>query len=83
MLEFGGSSQGHLGRVEGLFHRWGPSQGLASLKCVGQREQKTSSTSKKPVAEVHKPKETLKFEAGRRAWKLDDRLYVARERTDP
>ena len=78
-----GGGQGCLGGVEGLLHRRRPSQGLArTLKCVGQREEKTSSASQKAAVEVHKTKEMLKFEACRRAWKLDDRLHVARERAD-
>ena len=64
MLELGGSGQGCLGGVEGLLHQRRPSQGLArTLKCVGQREEKTSSASQKPAVEVHEAKETLKFEA--------------------
>ena len=65
MLELGGSGQGLLGGVEGLLHQRGPSQGLArTLKCVGQRKQKTGSTLQKPALEVHKPKETLTLTKG-------------------
>ena len=82
MLELG-VGQGCLGSVESLLHWGGPSQGLArALKCVSQREEKTGSALQKPPVEVHEAKETLKIEACRREWKLDNRLHVARERAD-
>ena len=58
VLELGSSSP--LGGVEGLLHQQGPSQGLArTLKCVGQREQKTGSTSQKMSVKIHQAKDTL------------------------